>query len=412
MRNRGILFIVLMGIIVCVTAQAALLTARHDVSKPGFPAIRVNKMQNTAGLQEFYEKLSLLKAGELDRVSILHIGDSHIQADYITRRVRQNLQDTFGNAGRGLVFPYAIGRTNGPTDVRTTGTGAWHYQRNSSKKNAFPTGIAGVSLTTFEPHARIDLRLSPYDGTDNPPAFTKLTLFHDKRPEAFEFTVLTPDGTICHDVTEPESEPQYTSSCVIPATEAIRLQVRDNGGQYARIYGITLENGKSGILYHAAGVNGASFSSFNRSVYFGTQLRGIKPDLIIISLGTNDVSDGNYSETEVRRHIVELLSTVRTHAPGAAVLFTTPPDFGKARNAILRNKELSLRHTIIDLCMARGLPYWDLFAVMGGHGSAETWKRYGLVQQDFVHFTRPGYDFIGRLFFTALMKGYEEYAAH
>ncbi|MDE6123515.1 MAG: hypothetical protein K2F76_09750, partial [Duncaniella dubosii] len=48
-------------------------------------------------------------------VSIVHIGDSHVQADINTSTVRELLQYDFGNAGRGLVSPLKICGTNQPT---------------------------------------------------------------------------------------------------------------------------------------------------------------------------------------------------------------------------------------------------------------------------------------------------------
>lgn len=49
-------------------------------------------------------------------VSIVHIGDSHIQADISTGTTRELLQYDFGNAGRGLVSPLKMSGTNEPLD--------------------------------------------------------------------------------------------------------------------------------------------------------------------------------------------------------------------------------------------------------------------------------------------------------
>ena len=65
-----------------------------------------NRISNNSGLDSFYQKLHRLKSGGERTVSIVHIGDSHIQADFLTAVVRNGFQEFFGNAGRGLVFPY------------------------------------------------------------------------------------------------------------------------------------------------------------------------------------------------------------------------------------------------------------------------------------------------------------------
>lgn len=41
-------------------------------------------------------------------VSIVHIGDSHVQADINTGTTRELLQYDFGNAGRGLISPLSL----------------------------------------------------------------------------------------------------------------------------------------------------------------------------------------------------------------------------------------------------------------------------------------------------------------
>ena len=55
--------------------------------------------------------------GTLD---IVHIGDSHIQAEGNTSRVRRHLQRRYGSAGRGLITPFRLAGTNQPTDYRST----------------------------------------------------------------------------------------------------------------------------------------------------------------------------------------------------------------------------------------------------------------------------------------------------
>ena len=61
-----------------------------------------------------------------------------------------------------------------------------------------------------------------------------------------------------------------------------------------RIYGIELENDSAGVLYHMIGVNGAEYRHYNLSVYFLQQLKYLREDLTIISLGTNESFNKNF----------------------------------------------------------------------------------------------------------------------
>ena len=84
---------------------------------------KINVIGNNETLEPFYTRLNELREGAHGVVSILHIGDSHIQADYLTGMTRALLQKAFGNAGLGLIFPGRVARTNESPSIYSTLTG-------------------------------------------------------------------------------------------------------------------------------------------------------------------------------------------------------------------------------------------------------------------------------------------------
>ena len=46
-------------------------------------------------------------------------------------------------------------------------------------------------------------------------------------------------------------------------------------------------------------------------------------------------------------------------------------------------------------------------SAMGGPGSIRAWRRAGLAQRDFVHFTRDGYRQLAEAFLSALLGAYD-----
>lgn len=62
-----------------------------------------NDIQNTSALVAFYERLYQLEQTKQGNLNIVHIGDSHIQADLFTAQMRNKMQDSFGNADRKSV---------------------------------------------------------------------------------------------------------------------------------------------------------------------------------------------------------------------------------------------------------------------------------------------------------------------
>ncbi|MGZ5243917.1 MAG: hypothetical protein ACXWW0_08480, partial [Bacteroidia bacterium] len=75
-------------------------------------------MPEEARINTFFGKLAHLVSVGDKQINIVHIGDSHIQADFFSNRMRQMFQSYFigGNGGRGFVFPYTMARTNNPSN--------------------------------------------------------------------------------------------------------------------------------------------------------------------------------------------------------------------------------------------------------------------------------------------------------
>lgn len=97
-------------------------------------ALHGQKIENKATLHSFFQKLKENK----DVSRILMLGDSHIQAGYISEFLRSKFQATFGNAGRGTLFPYALANSNGPQDFSSVSNAAWVTFRSVYEQNIYP----------------------------------------------------------------------------------------------------------------------------------------------------------------------------------------------------------------------------------------------------------------------------------
>ncbi len=66
-----------------------------------FPYISMvfNRVFNSGGLDSFYQKLSHLKKSKKGTISIVHIGDSHVESGYYPASVKKGFQDFFGDPG-------------------------------------------------------------------------------------------------------------------------------------------------------------------------------------------------------------------------------------------------------------------------------------------------------------------------
>lgn len=370
-----------------------------------------NVLQNGAYLDPFFEKLRLLKNEGHRNINIIHIGDSHIQADYMTEVVRKNLQQYFGNAGRGLIVPARVAGTNEPGNFRSYSTYAWNSKRIVHTAKPLPIGIGGITLQTDNPEANflVNMKDPLWDYKFNSVSFFYL---HDKR--SFSLSVrdsaLNELGKVVNG--EPKTNQDFYKLPLNSSMNYMFVQVlKENENQnHATLFGLNLENGNPGILYHAIGVNGAKYEHYNAANLFAKQTALLQPDLFIISLGTNESIDYPRISNTFFSQITLLIESLARNNPEAKFILVTPPDAFIKKTRVNPGIEL-IRTQILKYAVENGFAFWDMYKVNGGKSSASRWKANGMLRPDGVHFTKDGYAFQGNLLFEAIMKSYNQYVS-
>ncbi len=371
-----------------------------------------NNIHNTVTLSGFYENLYRLKKKENLQVSIVHIGDSHIQADFLSGTVRQNLQQEFGNGGRGLIIPGRVARTNEPSSIRSSSPSTWEVKRCVYPDQPLPIGIGGITIRSTQPDASLTLQVFNSEGLDY--SFYKLTLFFHKDFTSFNFIIQDSVKENLAFIGPFTLEQPNTSTVFLPVSlNTVTLQAIQSlpTQTQATLFGINLENGKPGVIYHSIGVNGAKYKHYTVASHFADQTSALLPDLIIISLGTNEALDHPYLDPQFTDYVQVLVQNLKTKNPHAQFLFTTPPD--AYRKKTRRNTGIdAIRKKVIAYCDQYNYAYWDLYQIGGGSHSADLWKKNGLLRVDGVHFTKEGYELQGNLLYEAVIKGYNEYVRY
>lgn len=375
----------------------------------------INHVQNdSTSLSAVYEKLYQLEQTKKGRVNIAHIGDSHIQADIFSGSVRQKLQLKFGNAGRGLIFPYRVAKSNEPTSYKTITNVVWDAKRNVFYDKPLPIGISGFTVETKDTLAEINLMVKDQPGLGY--MFNKFTLFHEKTVNNYDISIcddLNCERAVFKPVAVPNSS--FVSELMFdkPVRQLyIRNRVVDTTLQKStRIYGMMLENDSAGVLYNMIGVNGAEYKHYNMSKYFLQQFAHLNSDLVIISLGTNEAFYAGFDKDQFYRNIDTLVTNLKNVNPNVCVLLTTPADsYKKSKKGRIKNPEMKVaKETVIRYATEHNLAYWDLYEVMGGFGSMGKWYTAKLSAKDRVHFSGRGYQIQGDLLYQAFYEGYEKY---
>jgi lysophospholipase L1-like esterase len=377
-----------------------------DADTVGYGFIRQNdnEIENRAYLQPLFEKLYAQRTQGGKKINIVHLGDSHILGNFLTREVRARLQREFGDAGRGLIFPYRLAQSNGPKDFLAETNCRWigsNCQRDLDEETPF--GVSGFKLETINPKGELTFRLRD-TATSETRLFTKVTVFQRKTALEYDLEVRdeVSNQTAQLFIADDYAQSFYFDRPVGQVTVAAKKS--DAKQKTLTIDGISLENELSGVIYHSIGVNGAKYMDFARAKYFARQVADLEPDLVIFSFGTNE-GQGRTGLEYMRHTMEELTRQVLERAPNARILLTTPADSylrGKGFNPHLAEMSAVIRKFARD----NGYALWDLHNFSGGENSAASWKSNGLMSSDSVHYSKIGYAVQGKLLYQSLIKGY------
>lgn len=366
----------------------------------------INVVQNNTHLDRFYQALYELKDNQRQTVSIIHIGDSHIQGDYLTEPIRRNIQYDFGNAGRGFIVAGRVAGTNESLNIRTRSNVTWDAKRCVHPEQPLPVGLGGITISTR--HAgEVDIAMAdPFIDY----SFGSVRLFYQADSLSFDFVVGDTTGHMLAAVV-PDDKYSFSGKASLPyPTSNIRLKTiqRRPGQTRATIFGISLENGNSGVLYHSIGVNGARYKHYNAAEFFSVQTAALAPSLFIISLGTNEALDYPRVDKDLGQQLDMLVTALQKENPEAHFIFSTPP-VGLLRKQVVNPGLEVVRQQIIQYAVENGFAFWDLYKVLGGADGVDRWRETGWLRPDGVHFTKQGYEYQANLFYHALMKGYNQY---
>lgn len=356
-----------------------------------------NRLENTdSSLNHFKQRMHGLSHGETEKVRILHIGDSHVQPDNFSGEVRRQLQQKHGNGGRGLVFPYSLAKTNGPKDFTITSNVEWISSWNIHYPHKLKLGLAGMSIQSTTTAGEVQINLTK-DSVTNP--YTKVLVIYSLEDTA--------NGSISLNDTyiKNHSQARFDTLIMTLGQEQTTLKLAFSGSKLT-IHGFLFENSKDGLVYYSAGVAGARYKEYNGTEYFFEQFPLLSPDLVIISLGTNESFDAKYDVLKFEKEVDTLISRIRKKAPGVNILLTLPSENYRLKSGVPNENKtvISVSAVLRKQAIKHNCAIWDLYAAMGGKGSMLAWYTQGLVNKDHIHFRRPGYRKQGVLLYEAIEK--------
>jgi len=386
-------------------------------------------------LQKFYDKLHALRCDSIpsatDEVHILHIGGSHVQGGELSNTIRMRLEPS---GDRGLCFPFRAIQSNGSPYYRFDYTGIWKGSRNVAKQPDAELGLAGAAAITSDKAATLTLRLRD-EGRWN---FTQLILLGEASdPSVIPYITTQRGDTLWADpilsrVADIDGIWVFQFLCPdsvatlglrgLTRTVSPSLNRKDylplDDSHYFILRGMIPTSLRHGITYTEAGVNGASLESWERCNYhFDQELTLLPPDLVIFGIGINDahVPVNEFNPELFKERYRQLIARIRAVNPDCCFIWITNNDsairHGRGRRRYYSPNQNGPRVQAAMKQLAEEFDggIVDVFAIMGGLGSAERWIKNDLMKRDHIHFTKEGYQLIGNVIFSAIAEDYAKY---
>ena len=149
-----------------------------------------------------------------------------------------------------------------------------------------------------------------------------------------------------------------------------------------------------------------AFAYYDRCRYFEDQLLLYKPDLFIVSIGTNDAYHPDFDPEKYRMYYQDLITMVQKANPDCAILLTVPND-SYYKKKIPNPRTRVARKIIYEVAEKNQMAVWDFYEIMGGFNSSRDWYNNKLMPKDRIHFTVMGYRIKADLLLQALANSWE-----
>jgi LysM repeat protein len=377
-------------------------------------------IKNTAELLEldtqycfiqFHEKDAALRLKrafdktDQGRVVICHYGASHIQSEIVTTHASRLLKQKFGDAGPGFMFPFSAADTYDGINYKTSHTGKWAFSKSYQLPPKIPLGIRGMTVETMDSTASVSIKLKE-KLVSNDYEITILYEPHDSIP-AFQVQI---DTTKKYFNSKTLSQSSLGKITINHQGEISTLQIcwkkdslQKSENQTLRLYGLNIEHKKKqGLIYHPMGVGASPFQAVLHLEKLTTHAQIIKPDIIIIDYGTNNILYTNEVPKDLDKMVEFAVTNFRKLNPEVTIILTSTQDLFYKKKYI--DAAIHYNQKMDSLAAINHCLYWNFYDLSGGFKRIKYWNEKGYAKDDFIHLTQKGYELKGNLLYKSIIN--------
>ncbi|SMO51726.1 GDSL-like Lipase/Acylhydrolase [Saccharicrinis carchari] len=361
-------------------------------------------------LQAFYRKIETADdSGKVIR--ILHMGDSQIEGDRISRYLRQSFQTNFKGSGPGLVPLYDPLKQFPSVWIRNDGLWSEHvvykYPR-MIKDNQY--GIMGkVSLidSVGESSVHVTRSSMAQPGASH---YYKSRLFLKNIVHPFTIKAYWGNELISSDSLKTDENITEINWTFQSAPKKFSLFFESEISPL--FLGMSLDS-LTGIAVDNIAMRGQSSPRLDKTdTLLYKQMAGhMNIGMVILQYGTNMVPTVTENYTFYRLTFYRQLQILKQTMPGVPVVVVGVGDVGKLTDgrAEAYTHIYKIKEAQKAAAVKAGFAFFDLFEAMGGQGSMIEWVNGNprLAMSDYTHFNKPGGKKVADWLYSAIMNEYE-----
>ena len=339
-------------------------------------------------------------------VRIVHYGDSQIEGDRISCRLRERMQSEFGGGGPGMLpLKQPIPSISVNQSIKGNTIGQSTY---GGKPMVRTKGDYGPMLRSWRVDGTVTVSIEASKQRTAPERvkkFSRIRLICCNRPGPTTISLNGSNNRQSHD-----SGIQMFEWSLDSATSTVQLTVQG----HSDIYGIMVDDG-FGVAVDNISMRGVSGNQFTMvdSTKLDKSFKMMDVGRIVMQVGGNTVPYLN-SEKAIDHYCKQIgrqMDYLHHVCPQATILFVGPSDMSTKIDGELATYPLlpSLVCRLRETANAHDVAFWSIFDVMGGKNSMIEWLELGLAERDYIHFNQKGAAIVGDSLCNALQRMYDIY---
>ena len=394
----SLLIVLFLGLLVFSFNRSHAQTA--PLPNCAFDSVNAIQFPDTIQAKQWIDNLK--HAMQNGKIQIVHIGDSHVQSGAMTAATRSKLQKVYGDAGYGLLFPYAAAKTYSPRGYKSRYIGDFEFCKSFQPHPQFPMGLSGATVKTRNPKSLLRIFQLPVLPLNTQ---YQLTLWVPNTDSLFTSIVKIGGKEI---LLKKEVDSTHLSVArltgIFAATDSFQIALKKtlSHQQYWMLYGMELRLlDEVGLLYHGAGMGGARVESVLNSTVVEAQIHDLSPQIVIVDLGTNDFAPLAQFPDKLAQQLKSLILTIKRAAPNTMVILVSPMDMNFHGKKVPHTFAYS--QMLASLAEELHCGLWDWYWIAGANKATIQWQQKKWLSADGIHMTEPGYWVKGALLADALL---------